>query len=231
MQTIFFIAVSGLRASLLAMLALPLAACGSDPGDADGDTMNFQRIPVQFIAALGEPGARSGNNAQAWGIWTVDPGPRGVRLGSYPQLVEAAGVAPAGWRFDPADWWLEENGLIMESPDFPLASGRYLVTGDRDVTTVLTVYHADADGNRRWELAEGATLYDVTHLGCRSARYTPLPGVAVGPACSPTNAPRDAFRVEPGAAMPPVDGCSKQDYAVLFVIGVEGTAVVSDARL
>ena len=183
--------------------------------------MNFQRIPVQFIAALGEPGASSGNNAQAWGIWKVDPGPRGVRLSSYAQLSDSAGIAPAGWRFDPADWWLEENGLIMEAPEFPLASGRYLVTGDREVTTVLTVYPADAEGNRRWELADGATLYDVTHLGCRSARYTPLPGVAVGPACSPANAPRDAFRVAPGAAMPPVDGCSKQDYAVLFVIGVE----------
>ena len=183
--------------------------------------MNFQRIPVQFIAALGEPGASSGNNAQAWGIWTVDPGPRGVRLASYTQLVDSGGVAPAGWRFDPANWWLEENGLIMESPAFPLASGRYLVTGDREVTAVLTVYPADAEGNHRWELADGATLYDVTHLGCRSARYTPLPGTVVGPACSPANAPRDAFRVAPGAAMPPVDGCSKQDYAVLFVIGVE----------
>jgi hypothetical protein len=231
MPTILSIVVSGLRASLLALLALPLAACASDTDDADGGSMNFQRIPVQFIAALGEPDARSGNNAQAWGIWKVDPGPRGVRLGNYAQLVDAAGVAPAGWRFDPADWWLEENGLIMESPEFPLASGRYLVTGDREVTTVLTVSPADADGNRRWELADGATLYDVTHLGCRSARYAPLPGVAVGPACSPANAPRAAFRVEPGAAMPPVDGCNKQDYAVLFVIGVEAAAAAAETSL
>jgi len=29
-----------------------------------------------------------------------------------------------------------------------------------------------------------------------------------------------AFPVAPGAAMPPVEGCSKQDYQVLIVIGV-----------
>jgi len=39
---------------------------------------------------------------------------------------------------------------------------------------VLTIHPKDKDGNERWELADGATLYDVTHLGCRSARYTPV---------------------------------------------------------
>jgi hypothetical protein len=185
---------------------------------AEGVQMNFKRINVQFIAALGEPGASSGGGAQAWGLWPVDPGPRGVRLNRFDRLQAAGGVAPAGWRFDSADWWLEENGLIMEQPDVPLAPGRYLVTGDREVTTVLTVYPADEQGDRRWELADGATLYDVTHLGCRSARYTA--GVSGG-MCTPASAPRDAFRVAPGAAMPPVEGCNKQDYAVLFVIGVE----------
>ena len=57
----------------------------------------------------------------------------------------------------------------------------------------------------------------MTHLGCRSARYTPAAGQG---SCSPLQAPRSAFRVAPGAAMPPVAGCHKQDYAVLFVIGV-----------
>ena len=180
--------------------------------------MSFKRIPVQFIAALGEPEATSGSNAQDWGLWRFDPGPRGVRLSRYDSLQKSGGVAPAGWRFDNADWWLEENGLIMEQPEFPLEPGRYLVTGDREVTTVLTVYPSDNNGNRRWELADDATLDDVTHLGCRSARYTPANGAA---ACSPAEAPRDAFRVAPGAAMPPVAGCVKQDYAVLFVIGIE----------
>jgi hypothetical protein len=105
----------------------------------------------------------------------------------------------------------------MEPPTFPLAPGKYLVTGARDVTAVLTIHPADKNGDRRWELDKGATLYDVTHLACRSARYTPA---AVGGSCSPTNAPKTAFPVAPGGTMPPVEGCTKQDYAVLIVIGV-----------
>jgi hypothetical protein len=185
---------------------------------ADGSEMTFQRIPMQFIAALGDPDATSGSGAQAWGVWRVDPGPRGVRLNRYERLKDAGGLAPAGWRFDAKDWWLEENGLIMEQPEFPLAPGQYLVTGDRAVTAALTIHPADEKGDSRWELADGATLYDVTHLGCRSARYTPAKDN--NRSCSPVNAPQSAFRVAPGAAMPPVDGCHKQDYAVLFVIAV-----------
>ena len=85
---------------------------------------------------------------------------------------------------------------------------RYAVTGDRELTTVLTVHD---DG--KWELAKG-TLYDVTHLPCRSARYT-------GAACTPAQADARQFPVKPGAAMPAVGGCAKQDYAVLFVVGIE----------
>jgi hypothetical protein len=132
-------------------------------------------------------------------------------------LKEVKGAAPAGWKFDPADWWLEEHGLIMEKPAFPVRPGKYLVTGDREVTATLTIQPPDKSGNQRWELSDGATLYDVTHLGCRSARYTPAPGQN---SCSPANAPRSAFRVAPGRPMPPVEGCNKQDYAVLIVIGV-----------
>jgi hypothetical protein len=177
----------------------------------------FTRVAPQYIAALAEPGATSGNNAQAWGLWRVDPGPRGVPLNLYQRLMDVGGVAPANWRFDSRDWWLEEHGLIMEKPTFPLSAGRYLVTGDRDATAVLTVHRPDEQGNQRWELGGGATLHDVTHLACRSARYTP----AGGPnACSPANAPRAAFQVAPGRPMPAVDGCNKQDYAVLIVIGV-----------
>jgi hypothetical protein len=185
---------------------------------APGGQMNFQRIPLQFIAALGAPDATSGNNAQDWGVWPVDPGPRGVRLNRFERLQQAAGVAPAGWQFDTTDWWLEENGLIMEQPEFPLLPGQYLVTGDRKVTTVLTVHPVDAQGNVPWELADEATLYDVTHLGCRSARYTPTTDKKVS--CTPANAPQDAFRVAAGAEMPPIAGCMKQDYAVLFIVGV-----------
>ncbi len=140
-----------------------------------------------------------------------------MRLDRYEQLKAAGGVAPAQWKLDSTDWWLEEHGLIMEKPDFPLPPGKYMVTGDREVTTVLTVHPVNEDGAQRWELDDGATLYDVTHLPCRSARYTPA--TSDNP-CSPANAQKTAFPVTPGGPMPPIEGCNKQDYAVLFVIGV-----------
>ncbi|HEX7081559.1 MAG TPA: hypothetical protein VF329_11145 [Gammaproteobacteria bacterium] len=176
----------------------------------------FERVPTQFIAALGDREATSGNNAQLWGLWRRDPGPRGVILDHYERL-KVAGVAPAGWRFDDSSWWLEEHGLIMESPEFPLPPGQYMVTGNREAKSILTVHAPDASGAQRWELGGGATLYDVTHLRCRSARYTPASAAS---SCSPAHAVKSAFPVSPGAPMPPVEGCDKQDYAVLIVIGV-----------
>lgn len=179
--------------------------------------LKFKRIPTQFIAALGEPKAKSGNNAETWGLWRQDPGPRGVGLDSFEQLKAAGGIAPAHWRFDHSDWWLEEHGLIMEPPEFPMPAGRYLVTGNRWTTAMLTVHDKAADGRQRWELNNNATLYDVTHLGCRSARYTPM---TEGGSCSPAQAKQSDFPVAPGAVMPPVGNCHKQDYSVLIVIGV-----------
>ena len=44
----------------------------------------------------------------------------------------------------------------MEKPDFPLPPGRYVVTGGRETTTVLTV----AEDGDAWELADGAKLHD-----------------------------------------------------------------------
>ena len=183
---------------------------------SDGQT-KFKRIPTQFIAALGDPGATSGSGAQSWGLWRIDPGPRGVWLDSYEKLKAADGLAPAQWKFDSTDWWLEEHGLIMEKPDFPVPPGKYVVTGDREVVTVLTVHPMDTDGSQHWELDDGANLYDVTHLPCRSARYTPAAGDG---SCSPAKAHKTEFPVTPGGPMPPVEGCNKQDYAVLFVIAV-----------
>jgi len=109
------------------------------------------------------------------------------------------------------------------------------VTGDREVTTVLTV---SPDG--AWGL-EAGTLHDVTHLPCRSARYTPLlkpggggdgsggasasGGGAPAPAAMITGTPADAdqrdFPVTPGAAMPDVPGCHREDYWVVFVVAIE----------
>ncbi len=82
---------------------------------------------------------------------------------------------------------------------------------------MLTIHPADENGNSRWELDDKATLNDVTHLGCRSARYTTITGDG---SCSPANAPKAAFPVAPGGVMPAIEGCKKQDYAVLFVIAV-----------
>lgn len=184
---------------------------------AGGSPTKFKRISTQYIAALGEPGATSGSGAQDWGLWRLDPGPRGVKLNRYQSLKDAGGVAPARWSFDETDWWLEEHGLIMEPPTVPLPPGKYLVTGGRKVTAVLTIHPSDSQGDRRWELDSGATLYDVTHLACRSARYTPA---TMGESCSPAHTNQTAFPVAPGGVMPPVEGCTKQDYAVLIVIGV-----------
>ncbi len=205
------------RTCLATALLVLMAALGQPVHATGGGETKFQRISTQYIAALGPPGATSGSGAESWGLWPLDPGPRGVRLSSLEQLEKAGGVAPARWQFDQTDWWLEEHGLIMEQPTFPIPPGTYLVTGDREVTTALTIHPADKDGNRRWELDDQATLYDVTHLACRSARYTPTTGDG---SCSPANVQRTAFPVTPGGAMPPVEGCKKQDYAVLIVIAV-----------
>lgn len=205
------------RARLATALLVTMGTLGQPVHAADGGQMKFRYIDPQYIAALGNPRANSGSGAQAWGLWPLDPGPRGVALGDFERLKKAGGVAPERWKFDPKDWWLEENGLIMEQPQFPLPPGKYLVTGARAVTTVLTVHPADKNGDRRWELGDRATLHDVTHLACRSARYTPATGDG---SCSPANAQQAAFPVDPGGVMPPVAGCKKQDYTVLIVIGV-----------
>jgi hypothetical protein len=93
-----------------------------------------------------------------------------------------------------------------------------MVTGGRAITTVLTVDAMAKNGTQRWAL-DDATIYDVTHLRCRSALYTP--GAAAGP-CSPAKAQKAAFPVRPGAPMPPVEGCNKQDYSVFIVVAVAG---------
>lgn len=171
----------------------------------------FSRFPsTQFIAALGDPNSSTGAGAKEWGVWRKDPGPRGVWLKDYSKELEGSyNLAPAGWKFDPQDWWLEEHGLIMEAPQFPIPAGRYLVTGGRRVTTGLTILE---DGS--WKLDEG-TLFDVTHLPCRSARYKPA-AEGIG---SPKDASLADFPVKPGAIMPTVPGANKQDYAVLFLLG------------
>ena len=85
---------------------------------------SFKHIPVEFIVALADPSATSGNNAQTWGLWHQDPGPRGCLLDNYEKLKADGGIAPAQWKFDQKDWWLEEHGLIMEKPTLQRATHR-----------------------------------------------------------------------------------------------------------
>ena len=97
-----------LSRSLVAMgLFVMMAAMGQSAHANDEGQTTFKRIPTQFIAALGDPGATSGSGTQSWGLWRLDPGPRGVWLDRYEQLKAAGGVAPAQWKFDSTDWWVE----------------------------------------------------------------------------------------------------------------------------
>jgi hypothetical protein len=196
----------------LATLAAVAALATTTVAQAEA---TFVQGETQYIAALGDPKATSGTDAQDWGFWEVDPGPRGVWSTDYAELLANGGKAPAGWQFDAGAWWLEEHGLIMEAPSFPLPPGQYVVTGGREVTSVLTVAAPDAAGQQAWSLADGATIYDVTHLRCRAAVYT----ATSGQSCTPDKTPTDVFPMDPGRAMPVVEGCSKRDYQVLIVIG------------
>jgi hypothetical protein len=200
--------------SLLRSAFLALATCVTSSA-ALAETV-YTPIETQYIAALGSPEATAGTGAETWGLWAVDPGPRGVPLAEYEALAAAGGQAPAGWTFDKNSWWLEEYGRIMEPPQFPMPPGRYVVTGGRTAIAVLTVEAPDASGTQAWALDNGATVYDVTHLRCRAAHYVPEAGAS----CSPDAANRTFFPVTPGAEMPRVKGCLQKDYQVLIVIGM-----------
>jgi len=198
------------------LILAALLALGLVPAASKADT-HYTPVATQYLAVLGDKTATSGTGAESWGIWTVDPGPRGVRLSSFDALLAAGGKAPAGWSMDPQDWWLEEHGLIMEEPSFPVPPGRYVVTGGREMQAVLTVEAADASGAQAWSLDSGATIYDVTHLRCRAARYTPLDA---GQSCSAKSVNPGFFPMEIGTAMPVVEGCRQLDYQVLIIVGM-----------
>ena len=220
------------RAALLTLPSLVVGAAATAATAATDDSgsttssskMTFQRYPqLRFIAALGDPKASSGTGAEEWGLWRDDPGPRGFYLRDYDRKLKSNNI---GWTLDKDAIWIEEHGLVMPSTEnLPRTSlrkstkeslpyKRYVVTGDREVTTVLTVFQ---DG--RWELTKGS-LYDVTHLPCRSAKYTPASGSG---SCVPKPADQDFFPIKPGKEMPRLSNpnCAKLDYAVLFVLGEE----------
>ena len=135
-----------LARSILLVVAL-VFAISTAPLKAFAEIV-VKRIPTQYIAALGDKDAKSGIGAETWGLWPVDPGPRGVRLSGYESLKSNNGVAPAKWTFNNTDWWLEEHGLIMEQPVFPIVPGKYVVTGGRDATAVLTIEPKGSDGTQ-----------------------------------------------------------------------------------
>ncbi|MGK0273624.1 MAG: hypothetical protein ACI88H_004306 [Cocleimonas sp.] len=176
----------------------------------------YRRIPLQYIASLASEGEKSGTGAENWGLWKVDPGPIGVWLRLY-QILEKTNIAPAGWRFDIDDWWLDENGLIMKAPTFPMPAGQYYVTNGEDDMSLLTVEKPDAEGKQAWSLSDDKTIANVTHGPCRSSRYTPTGSSG---SCSPKDADQKVFPLKPGEETPDVTGCDRQRYAVLIVFGL-----------
>ena len=177
----------------------------------------YRRIPLQYIACLASEGEKSGMDASSWGLWEIDPGPIGIWLRAYHLLQKAGNLAPDGWRFDIDDWWLDENGLIMKAPTFPMPAGQYYVTNGEEHISVLSVEKPDKDGKQAWSLSRDKTIGNVTHGPCRSARYTPEGDSGT---CSPKDADRTVFPLKPGEAPPPVTGCDRKKYAVLIVFGV-----------
>ena len=176
----------------------------------------FKRIRTQYIAALAQSNLTSGTGAENWGLWRIDPGPIGVWLRFYKLLQKAGNIAPAGWRFNIDDWWLDENGLIMKAPEFPMPAGKYYVTNGEEHISLLTVEPPDTTGTQAWSLSDNKTIANVTHGPCRSTRYTPENGLGT---CSPVNANQNVFPLKPGEDPPPVQGCKRKKYAVLIVFG------------
>tara|TARA_B110000208_G_scaffold42957_1_gene56799 strand:- start:14513 stop:15157 length:645 start_codon:yes stop_codon:yes gene_type:complete len=177
----------------------------------------IRRVQPQYIATLAPGNAMSGTGAETWGLWRIDPGPIGVWLRFYQLLQKAGNIAPAGWRFDINDWWLDENGLIMKAPEFPMPAGKYYVTNGEDQISLLTVEQPDNDGKQAWSLSDDKTIANVTHGPCRSARYTPT---GTAGTCSPKNASLEVFPLKPGESPPLVSGCDRKEYAVLIVFGL-----------
>ncbi len=157
------------RACLAMILLVVMLAMGQPSLAAGRARPKYQRILTQYIAAQGEPGATSGSGAQLRGLWPLDPGLRGIKLDTYDKLKSTGGMTTARWLFNSTDWWLEEHGLIMEQPVFPVPSRKYVVTGGRDAIAVLTIHPADKNGNTRRELDNGAALWYFTEIGKQSS--------------------------------------------------------------
>ena len=72
-----------------------------DHGGGIGDVLALHALAVHRVDSGGKGmKASSGTGAGDWGIWRVDPGPRGVQLREFDRLQSTGGVAPRGWKFD-----------------------------------------------------------------------------------------------------------------------------------
>lgn len=202
------------RREMIAGSAGLFAALATNPLFAQ---TRIQRVPIQYIASLAGPQERAGTGAETWGLWREDPGPIGVWLHMYEELQARDYVHPTGWRLDVDDWWLDENGILMKHPDFPMPPGTFLVTNGEDKAGLLTVEAADASGAQVWSLSGETVIADVTHGPCRSARYSPIGDSG---SCSPASVDQSIFPLPLGAQPPEVPGCNRLEYAVLIVIGI-----------
>eukprot|EP00035_Acanthoeca_spectabilis_P039513 m.62893 g.62893 ORF g.62893 m.62893 type:complete len:149 (-) comp9634_c0_seq1:340-786(-) len=60
-------------------------------GMCKASVLSHSTFTERWSQALGDPEATEGENAGEWGIWRVDPGPRGVRLTDYEKLKARGG--------------------------------------------------------------------------------------------------------------------------------------------
>lgn len=198
------------------VLSMALGTVGALSVPSAFGQVYYQRIPSQYIAALADPTATAGNNAETWGWWDRDPGPYGVPLSFYDRLQQMGGRGPGGWGFDIDDWWLDENGILMEPPKFPMPTGQFYVTNGEGSYALLTVEEADEAGHKAWSL-DRLAIADVTHGPCRSGRYRP---VGEAGTCSPERADREAFPLPLGDQPIEVEGCDMKVYEVLIIFGL-----------
>ena len=78
---------------------------------------------MQFIAALGDPGSCEGTGVSQWGLWRVDPGPRGVSLQDYEMVKAMGGFTPAGWTFDAGRATTNNSHTVyLRVPDYSRSS-------------------------------------------------------------------------------------------------------------
>jgi hypothetical protein len=169
-----------------------------------------------YIAALADPSASEGTGAENWGLWRTDPGPIGVRLPYFDAMMEAGGYGPTGWQLDLNDWWLDENGILMKAPDFPMPPSQFYVTNGEGSYSLLTVEQPDEAGRQAWRLSR-LTIADVTHGPCRAGRYRPTAGQG---SCTPASVSDDQFPLPLGAEPPTVENCDMVEYEVLIIFGV-----------